>query len=196
MNLPVRQQRFVAEYAVRRNGAAAARAAGYAPGSAKVTASRLLTKANVKRALDAYERAARRRLGITRDRVLAELQTAIETAKQLGQPMTEIAGWREIAKICGLYKDAEPPVTVVSSDAARLHAKILAMSDQELFEAAVLPNFGRTSPSSAGRSRPRSPIRSAACHRKWRCLIGRPVQSLRIYGSWTGLPMRCLRVMR
>ena len=42
----VKQSRFVREYAVDCNGAAAAVRAGYSPRSAKVTASRLLTKAN------------------------------------------------------------------------------------------------------------------------------------------------------
>jgi hypothetical protein len=53
--LTPKERRFVLEYVGDGNGAAAARAAGYAPGSAKVTASRLLTKANVQ-ALVAIER--------------------------------------------------------------------------------------------------------------------------------------------
>jgi len=55
--LTPKERRFVLEYVAESNGAAAARAAGYAPGSAKVTASRLLTKANVQ-ALVTIEREA------------------------------------------------------------------------------------------------------------------------------------------
>ena len=47
LNIRSKQSRFVREYAVDCNGAAAAVRAGYSPRSAKVTASRLLTKANV-----------------------------------------------------------------------------------------------------------------------------------------------------
>ena len=45
--LTARQERFVREYMVDLNGTQAAIRAGYSPGSAKVTASRMLTQANV-----------------------------------------------------------------------------------------------------------------------------------------------------
>ena len=51
MNLTPKQSAFVDEYIVCRNGAEAARHAGYGVVSARVTASRLLTKANIKAAL-------------------------------------------------------------------------------------------------------------------------------------------------
>ncbi len=50
--LTPKEARFAREYVVHCNGAEAARKAGYAPGSAKVTASVLLTKPNVARAVD------------------------------------------------------------------------------------------------------------------------------------------------
>lgn len=132
MALTPRQERFVAEYAVSRNGAAAARAAGYAPGSAKVTACRLLTKANLRRALGAYEREARRLLGTTREQVILHIQNAVDTAKVKGEPMTEIAGWREIAKLCGYYKEPRRPNRIVSAKERRILDDIKAMSDEEL----------------------------------------------------------------
>lgn len=136
MRLTARQERFVAEYAAKRNGAAAARAAGYAHSSAKVTASRLLTKANLRKALEGYERQARRFLGTSREQVLVEIQKAIETARMLDQPMTAIAGWREIAKICGYYKERPERAESLSADGRRILADIHAMSDDELMRRA------------------------------------------------------------
>jgi phage terminase small subunit len=56
--LTLRQTRFVDEYVVSGNAAAAARAAGYAPNAAKVTACRMLTRANLQAAIEAKRRAA------------------------------------------------------------------------------------------------------------------------------------------
>lgn len=49
--LTPKQERFADEFMLDHCGAAAAVRAGYAPGSAKVTACRLLTRTNVKDAL-------------------------------------------------------------------------------------------------------------------------------------------------
>lgn len=123
-----RQRQFVEEYASCRNGAAAAVRAGYAPGSAKVTASRLLTKANVRAALGRREADARRALAVSRQRVLDELQAAIDLARLKADPAAMIAGWREIAKICGLYAPEEKRLAL---SADRL-AEVEALSDEEL----------------------------------------------------------------
>jgi len=50
--LKPKQQRFVEEYVIDWNGTQAAIRAGYSKTSAKVTASRLLTKANIKSAIN------------------------------------------------------------------------------------------------------------------------------------------------
>lgn len=50
--LLAREVRFVREYVIDLNGADAARKAGYSPNGAKVTASQLLTKPNVQRAVE------------------------------------------------------------------------------------------------------------------------------------------------
>jgi phage terminase small subunit len=49
--LTAKQTRFIDEFLVDSNGAAAAVRAGYAPGSAKVAASRMLTKDGTDRSL-------------------------------------------------------------------------------------------------------------------------------------------------
>lgn len=98
-----KHSRFVEQYAIDHNGAAAAIRAGYAPKSAHVTASRLLRKANVADAVRALEGQAETELRVSRSRVISELQNAIELARQQNDVSAMISGWREIAKLCGYY---------------------------------------------------------------------------------------------
>lgn len=66
----VRQRRFIDEYAVDGNGAAAAIRAGYAANAAKQTASDLLTVPDVKAEIDRREKARSERVGFTADDAL------------------------------------------------------------------------------------------------------------------------------
>jgi len=68
-----RQQRFVDEYLIDLNATQAAVRAGYSPNSAEVTASRLLSNANVSAATRRAIAERSRRTGINGDRVLQEL---------------------------------------------------------------------------------------------------------------------------
>jgi phage terminase small subunit len=72
-NLTPNQERFVQEYLVDLNGTQAAIRAGYAAGSASVTASRLLANAKIAEAIAAGQGAREKRTGVTADRVVAEL---------------------------------------------------------------------------------------------------------------------------
>ncbi|KKL07731.1 hypothetical protein LCGC14_2583080 [marine sediment metagenome] len=73
IHLNPRRLRFVQEYLKEPNGAQAARLAGYAHGSAKVTAANLLTDPNVKLAIADGMGKAAEATGITVQRVLEEL---------------------------------------------------------------------------------------------------------------------------
>lgn len=129
--LSSRQVQFVEEYAVSRNGAGAAARAGYSQRSAKVTAARLLTKANVRAALAVREAENAEALGVTRERVLAEVQAAIDVAAINGDAMAMIAGWREVAKLCGYYSPCQSPVSSSVGSNATAN-RIRSMSDAEL----------------------------------------------------------------
>ena len=98
-----KQSRFVREYAVDCNGAAAAVRAGYAPRSAKVTASRLLTKANVQRALRQIQQTDAERLSLSREAVIGQLQDAVDFARVKQDPMAMIVGLRELGRMMGYY---------------------------------------------------------------------------------------------
>lgn len=65
---------FAREYVLDLNGTRAAIAAGYAPKSAKVTASRLLTKANVKTLIAELTKAKADKLDLKAEHVLEELK--------------------------------------------------------------------------------------------------------------------------
>lgn len=70
--LNARQRRFITEYLVDQNGTQAAIRAGYARRSAHVTASLLISNANVKAAIDKQMSKMLSKIEVTAERVLAE----------------------------------------------------------------------------------------------------------------------------
>ncbi|MBP6529478.1 MAG: terminase small subunit [Burkholderiales bacterium] len=108
MHLTPKQSRFVDEYALDRNGAGAAVRAGYAAGSAHVTASRLLRNTNVGAALRQRELDYAIALNVDRDKVMDGLKDGIALATEQQNPNAVIAGWREIGKLCGYSPIGDP----------------------------------------------------------------------------------------
>lgn len=124
-----RQSRFVEEYLVDSNGAAAAVRAGYAPGaSAKVAASRLLSNDNpVKRAIQTRQSVDARRLSIRRDDVLNGLLEAAEMARQQANPTALVSALREVGRMLGYYEPRTVNVDVnlaPTSYVRRMEAKM------------------------------------------------------------------------
>ncbi len=74
MSLPPRQQRFVDEYLIDLNGKQAAIRAGYAPGSAEVSASRLLSTDKVKARITELTADRNKRTQLTQDEVINDLR--------------------------------------------------------------------------------------------------------------------------
>ena|SRR5690606_6294352 len=70
----------------------------------------MLQRGNVMVAREKLRGALRERLQITREDVVNGIKTAIDQAVILADPMAQIAGWREIAKILGI--DKTPNVNV------------------------------------------------------------------------------------
>jgi hypothetical protein len=80
----LRQEKFIREYCVDGNGTRAAIRAGYAPKTANVKASQLLTKINISYAIEAYRAKALARTDITVDRLLREVASiAFNNPKKL-----------------------------------------------------------------------------------------------------------------
>jgi hypothetical protein len=131
MKLTIKQRAFIDEYMICRNGAEAARRAGYGVLSARVTASRLLTNANVKSYLAMKEAELAAKVEISKVRVVNELLGGIAMAESMLDPSTMMRGWLEIAKMLDLYKpDAQNEALGASYE--DLSAKYEAMSDEEL----------------------------------------------------------------
>lgn len=133
--LTPRQREFVSHYLVLRNGAEAARRAGFSANGAKVTACRLLTNPNLRAALAAKEAELAREMGLTRERVIGELMAAVEAARSQANPGAVIRGFVEIAKMAGLYAPEQIKVVLGAED-ERVRMKLSAMSDLELIEIA------------------------------------------------------------
>lgn len=102
--LTQRQAKFVHCYVKHGVGAKAAREAGYAPRSAKVTASRLLTKANVQAEIATERRRFELSLGTDRKALTRELADALDQARLQANPTQMIAAAREIGRVCGYYE--------------------------------------------------------------------------------------------
>jgi len=69
----------------------------------------------------------------SRKKVLEGFLEAIEQAKMLSEPMTQIAGWREIGKLCGYYAPEVKEINV-NIGAKRVIGQLEVLSDQELLD--------------------------------------------------------------
>lgn len=128
-----KQARFIDEFLVDSNGAAAAIRAGYAPGSAKVAASRMLTKDNpVRSAIQARQDVDSARLGVTRDRVISRLLEAFDMAKEKREPMAMVRAAAEVGKMLGFYAPERKTVEIQSTEQSVSFAEMQAMSDAQL----------------------------------------------------------------
>ena len=128
-----KQAAFVHEYLIDRNGAAAAVRAGYSQNAARQIAHRLLTNDDVAAALAAGEEQIAHDAEINRRKVMEGLQEAIELARSKSDAGAMIAGWREIAKLCGYYAPERHEVRL-SANAAALQQELEDLSDEELLK--------------------------------------------------------------
>ena len=126
-----KQAAFAVAYARHHNASRAAREAGYAKGCASVTGTRLLANASVLEHLRTLEALTAVDMGMSRERLLAELQGAAALAKEKREPMAMIAAWREIGKICGFYQPDRVRVAVDLAGQGDL-AQVERMTDDEL----------------------------------------------------------------
>lgn len=127
-----RQRRFVDEYLTCRNGAEAARRAGYAERSARITACRLLTKANIKAALAVKEQELNKLAQIDKIRVVNELVRGVEIARSHANAGVVISGWVHIARMLGLDKPESSDSYGHCADWEVWSEKLKGMSLEEL----------------------------------------------------------------
>lgn len=96
-------------------------------------AGRLLKRPRVRKYLQNLYNEAKAKTGLTRDHVVTGLQEAIADAKMQSDCASQIAGWREIGKILGIYAPVEKKVTFGGhlSDTVQL---IASMDEKKLLE--------------------------------------------------------------
>jgi phage terminase small subunit len=70
---------------------------------------------------------------MTRKKVMEGFLEAIEQAKMMAEPMTQIAGWREIAKVCGYYAP-EVKILNINATSQRVLTQLETLSDSDLLE--------------------------------------------------------------
>lgn len=131
INLTPRQARFAEAYAQHHNASLACREAGYSAGCASVTGVRLLANHSVLSRIQALEASASKELGVTRQKLLLELQEAAALAKEQRDPAAMVAAWREIGKICGYYSPQRLQVDVKLDQTPEMR-RFEQMSDAEL----------------------------------------------------------------
>ena len=100
--LTAKQLKFTREDAVDGNGAQAAIRAGYSPNSARIEASRLLTNANIGKAVTKFQEKHRIKAEVTIESLAAELEHDRDRARQLDQTATAVTATVQIAKLYGL----------------------------------------------------------------------------------------------
>jgi phage terminase small subunit len=107
--------------------------AGYS--SPRTAIQRLETSAPVQKAIATERKAHEEELNMTRKKVVDGLMEAVDMARVKADPLSMVAGWREVAKICGYYEPVKHKVEVSVNGQVLLH-QITSMSDEDLLKLA------------------------------------------------------------
>lgn len=134
-NLTDMQTSYVENRAFGLNKQDSAVAAGYAKSSAPSTATQLEQLPAISEALAAERAKNARYAGVTRQEVIDGMKEAIAQAQMLAEPMAQIAGWREIAKICGLYAPEVKEFRLSGPQEAKVK-EMQSLTDEELLKLA------------------------------------------------------------
>ena len=113
--------------------ALSARLAGYAPGCSNVTGCQLLKKPKIAATVRGLEEAVAREIGVSRQAVIAQLVGAADLARELKEPASMISAYRNVAQICGYYRQEEVKPASVAADDADL-VRLQGLSDSEVLK--------------------------------------------------------------
>lgn len=129
--LTLKQLRWIDEYLVDMNAAAAAVRAGYSERSARSIACELLTKHDIQAVLKARQAAMAKELQLTRQGVIQGLLEAVNIGREQQNSGAMVTALREIAKMLGFY---EPEVTraMMTSEQNHTNNSMAALTDGEL----------------------------------------------------------------
>ncbi len=128
------QTRFVGHFVDdRMTQTAAARAAGFSvPGT---SANEMMKHPKIQRAIASRQAEYAVASQVTKKRVIDGFLESIEMAKIKADPLTMIAGWREVGKMCGFYEPTKTKIEV-SVNGQVMFQRLNALSDEELLRLA------------------------------------------------------------
>jgi phage terminase small subunit len=129
--LTAKQSRFIDEYMVDMNGAAAAVRCGYSKRTSKAIACELLTKPDLQAELAVRRATLASQLQITRQEVIEGLLEGIQIARDEMLPAVMIRGYSELARMLGYF---EPEVRRVELSSAPGTGHFDQLSDGELLQ--------------------------------------------------------------
>ncbi len=130
--LTARQLRFIDEYMIDSNGAAAAVRAGYSPKTAREMASENLSKPHISAVLRERQVQVSEELNITRVGVIKGLLEAFEVAKNERNPASMVSAMATLAKMLGFYSPEVKKVDLDVQGQSALQAKYASMNDKQL----------------------------------------------------------------
>ena len=130
--LTSKQSRWIDEYLIDFNGAAAAVRAGYSAKSARSIAHENMTKPDIQAVLQARQAAMAKELQITRQGVIRGLLDAVEMGRHQQNPSAMVGALREVAKMLGFYEPEVKKIEVLTTDQSSRQANFAAMNDAQL----------------------------------------------------------------
>ena len=111
--------------------ALSARLAGYAPGCSHVTGCKLLQQPKIAATVRGLEDAVAQEIGVSRQKLIAQLVAAAELAKLMMQPSSIISAMKNIALISGYYRQ-EGAKPVGGRDDGGMMDRLRGMTDAQL----------------------------------------------------------------
>ena len=127
--LTEKEQSFAYNVAIGMVQTHAARAAGFK--FPDTEAVRLLKRADIVARITKEQAKFEKTADMTRQKVIDGLKDAIDIARLQADAQAMVAGWREIARICGYYAPEQKRINITVSGAVQL-SQIEDMSDEEL----------------------------------------------------------------
>lgn len=141
--LTTKQKLFVKYWAEGDTILSATKRAGYNDGG--TFGYRLARMPNILKLYEIEKRKYEEASHMTRKRVMDGLLESVEIAKTMSEPSTMVAGWREIAKMCGYYEPIQKKINLNISGEL-VHKRMAQLSDAELVK--LIEEGAKDAPSS------------------------------------------------
>lgn len=130
-DLTFRERAFVEAVSDGLSHRQAAKRAGFADANNPAQVSRVATRPPVVAAIQERQLALREKFALKREDVVKGILSAIDDAKTLSDPATQIKGWSELAKMFGYY-EPERRVVEISVEEATAKQQLATMSNEDL----------------------------------------------------------------